>query len=169
MEGRKMISKFKLRSFILIFISGAILLLPFVSYAQTPIDCGQTLAGQSLLAGRRNSYTFTASANDGITIRARKTSGTLTPYIELYGPGGTVITSAASQINRVLTETGTYRIDVRDQNNTNTGDYLLHWERMNTPCGAAPMDCGQVVTGSIGTVAIRLPGGFIRLQGRPMT
>ncbi len=151
MEGRKMTSKSKLWSFIIILISGAIILFPFVVHAQTPIDCGQTLAGTISTAGQRNSYTFSASANDGITIRARKTSGTLTPYIELYNPGGTLITGAASQVDRILTETGTYRIDVRDQNNTNTGNYLLYLERMNNPGNATPIICGQVLTGSIGT------------------
>lgn len=150
MEGRKMTSKSKLRSFIFILLSGAILLLPFIVCAQTPINLGQTLAGTISTAGQRNSYTFSASANDGITIRARKTSGTLTPYIELYSPGGTLITGAASQVDRILTETGTFRIDIRDQNNTNTGNYLLYLERMNNPGNATPITCGQVLTGSIG-------------------
>jgi YD repeat-containing protein len=148
-----MTSKSKLWSFIFIFISGAILLFPFVVYAQTPIDCGQTLAGTISAAGQRNSYTFSASADDGITIRVRKTSGTLTAYIELYGPGGGVITGATNKIDRILTQAGTYRIDVRDQNNTNTGDYVLYWERMNSPCNATAISCGQVLTGSIGTSA----------------
>jgi len=151
MEDRKMISKSKSWSFIFILISGAILLLPFIVNAQTPINLGQTLAGTISTAGQRNSYTFSASANDGITIRARKTSGTLTPYIELYSPGGTLITGAASQVDRILIETGTFRIDIRDQNNTNTGNYLLYLERMNSPCNATPITCGQVLTGSIGT------------------
>jgi len=142
-------SKMMLR--ILFLISGAILLSPFAVLAQTPIDCGQTLAGTISAAAEKDSYTFTASANDGITIRARKTSGTVTPYIELYGPSGALITGAASKIDRTLTQTGTYRIDIRDQNNTNTGDYLLYWERMNNPCNATPISCAQVLTGSIGT------------------
>ncbi len=144
-------SESKLCFRIFILISAAILLSPFIVRAQTPIDCGQTLSGSISTAGQRNSYTFSASANDGITIRARKTSGTLTPYIELYSPGGALITGAANQVDRILTETGTYRIDIRDQNNTNTGNYLLFWQRMNNPCNATSITCGQVLTGSIGT------------------
>jgi YD repeat-containing protein len=117
------------------------------------IGCGQTLSGSISAAGQKKSYTFSASANDGITFRARKTSGNLTPYIQLYSPGGALITGAANQIDRILTETGIYRIDVGDQNNANTGDYLLYWQRMNIPCNATPINCGQVVTGSIGTSA----------------
>jgi len=141
--------RFKLRLFISIF--SLTLTLPLVTHAQTPIDCGQTFASSISAAGERDSYTFTASANDGITIRVRKTLGNFTPYLELYNPSGKLITSAANKINRILTVTGTYTVVVRDQNNTNTGDYLLYWQRMNNPCGAMTTTCGEVVTGSIGT------------------
>jgi YD repeat-containing protein len=150
-EGRKMIRSHKSRLRTFVWLSGAVLLFPFVARAQTPIDCGQTLSASISAAGERNSYTFTASANDGIIILTRKTSGTLAPYLELYGPSGTLVASAANQIDRILTAPGTYRIDVRDQNNTNTGDYLLYWQRMNNPSGATPINCGEAVTGSIGT------------------
>lgn len=86
-EDRKMTSKSKSWSFIFILISGAILLFPFFVYAQTPIDCGQTLAGSISTAGQKNSYTFSASANDVVTIRTRKTSGNFTVYLDLYSPG----------------------------------------------------------------------------------
>jgi YD repeat-containing protein len=97
-------------------------------------------------------YTFAASANDGVTIRARKTSGTLSVYLELYGPtGARITTSSSGKIDRVLTTAGPYKIIVRDSSYVNTGDYLLYWERMNIPCGGTATTCGQVVTGSIGT------------------
>jgi len=157
MEGRKMASKSKLWSFIFILISGAILLFPFVAYAQTPIDCGQTLAGSISAPAEIDSYTFSGSVNDVITIRSRKTSGTFTVYLSLYSPGGSLLQSGA-QINRTLTETGTYRIDVRDQNNTNTGDYLLYWQRLSSPCNVvADLPCDQVVSGSIGTTTVDPP------------
>ena len=143
-----------LRSAILILILVAVLIFPPIVRAATPINCGQTLSASISAAGEKDSYTFSGTANNGITIRARKTSGTLIPYLELYGPGGSLITRAANQIDRTLTQTGTYRIDVRDQNNTNTGNYLLYWEKMKNPCNVvATLACGQVVTGSIGTGA----------------
>jgi YD repeat-containing protein len=143
--------RFKLRLSIFIQILITILMFPLIARAQIPIDCGQTLSTSISGAGERDTYTFTASANDGITIRARKTSGNFTPYLELYGPNGNLITSAANKINRILKGTGTYTVVVRDQNNTNTGDYVLFWQRVNNPCGAMATTCGQVVTGSIGT------------------
>ena len=136
---------------VLILISGVVFLLPFTVYSQTPINCGEAVSGSISPAGEQDQYTFDGAANDGITIRVRKTSGTLIAFLELYGPGGSLITSAAGQINRTLTESGTHRIVVRDQNNTNTGDYALLWQRMNNPCNATTVDCGQVATGSIGT------------------
>jgi hypothetical protein len=134
-----------------ILILGVVFLLPFTVYSQTPINCGEAVSGSISPAGEQDSYTFDASANDVITIRVRKISGSLIAYLELYNPSGGLITSAAGQIDRTLTETGTHRIVVRDQNNTNTGDYVLLWQRMNNPCNATAVDCGQVATGSIGT------------------
>ena len=95
----------------------------------------------------------------------RKTSGTLSPYVELYNPSGTRIGGPGSQINATLSEAGVYLILMRDQSNLNTGDYVLLWQRMNTPCGAASVDCGQVVTGSIGTVADPPPWRFHTFTG----
>jgi hypothetical protein len=120
-DGDMPVKKSISRLAILILISLAILIFPPIVRAQAPINCGQTLAGTISAPAEKDSYTFSGTANDGITIRTRKTSGTLTPYLELYGPGGGLITGAAGKIDRILTESGTYRIDVRDQNNTNTG------------------------------------------------
>jgi hypothetical protein len=146
-----MLAKSKFRFLIFILISIAILLFPLIVRAQTPINCGQTLSASISAPAEKDSYSFSASANDGITIRTRKTSGTLTSYLELYSPGGSLLQSG-TQIDRTLTETGSYRIDVRDSNNTNTGNYLLYWEKMNNPCNvAATLTCEQVVAGSIGT------------------
>src|SRR4030067_1374065 len=106
MEDRKMTSKSKLWSAIFIFISGAILLLPDIVHAQTPISCGQTLAGSISTLGEQDSYTFAGSNGDVITIRTRKTSGNLTPFLELYSPGGGLLQSG-TQISQSLGSTGT--------------------------------------------------------------
>ena len=144
-----MISKSKSKLIPFVLITGVMLSLPLFVHAQTPIDCGATLSGSITGAGQKISYSFTASANDGVTIRTRKTSGSLTAYMDLYNPGGTLLQSG-SQIDRTLTDTGTYRIDVRDSGNTNTGNYVLFWNRMNNPCSATSTSCGTAVTGSIG-------------------
>ena len=96
-------------------------------------------------------YSFTVSANDIITIRAIKTSGTLVPFLELYNSSGGLVTSAAGQINRTMTA-GSYVLLLRDQSSTNTGDYAVTWQKWNNPCATAA-NCGQVLSGSIGMTA----------------
>ncbi len=123
--------------------------------ALNPIGCGQLMTGSISAAGERDSYTFTASAGDVMTIRARQTSGNyLYPNIELYGPTGVLVGSTYSttlaQMNKTLTEAGTYTVVVRDYNNVNTGTYTLTWQRLNGPCGATALVCGQVVVTSLG-------------------
>ena len=115
-----------------------------------PANCGQAVSGSITGAGQMAAYTFTGSAGDGITIRILKTSGTLSPYIELYNPNGTIVGTPTNKINATLTVTGGYTILVRDQFYLNTGNYLVLWQRMNSPCNAVAVDCGQAVTGSIG-------------------
>jgi hypothetical protein len=104
------------------------------------INCGQDLSGSISAAGQRNSYTFTASANDVVTIRARNTSpysNYLTLYLELYGPTGALVGSASSgtlaQLDKTLTETGTYTVVVRDDNYVETGTYTLNWQKPGCP------------------------------------
>jgi hypothetical protein len=55
-----------------------------------------------------------------VTVRARKVSGSINPYLELYNPGGAAVASGA-QIDKTLTAAGTYTLLVRDYSNVNTG------------------------------------------------
>lgn len=138
----------------LFFISGTFLLSPLVLRAQTPINCGQTLSGSISVAEEIDSYSFYGSADDVVAIRAMKTSGSLFPYLELYSPGGNLLQGGGPSLgyNTVLTESGTYRIDVKDLDNTDTGNYVLLLEKVNAPCNVVgEVSCGQVVSGSIGT------------------
>ncbi len=147
-----MTSKSKLGSAFFIFISGAILLLPFVVHAQTPINCGQVISASISAAGEKDEYTFTAAANDVVTVRVRKTSGTFTPYFELYNPSGALLWGTSSEYMGTLTAAGTYKILVRDSGNVNTGGYVVYLEKLKGPCNVvADLACEQVVSGSIGT------------------
>jgi len=144
--------KNKLQFRVFILISGAIILSPFLLYAQTSIPCGEVVTGEISTAGEKDSYTFEVSANDVVTIRVRKTSGNLSPYLELYGPSGALVWSGYYQMDRTLTAGGTYTLLVRDGLNVNMGNYLLYWQRLSSPCNVVgSLDCGQLVTGSIGT------------------
>jgi YD repeat-containing protein len=127
----------------------------------TPINCGQVLAG-SIVAGELDVYSFTVSANDIVTIRRMKTSGTLNPYLELFNAAGSRIAGPSTQIDTTLAAAGTYTILVRDYNTTATGDYLVTWQRYNSSCAPA-ISCGQTATGSIGTTTGAPPWGFYTL------
>jgi YD repeat-containing protein len=118
------------------------------------LNCGQVVSGSIGITADPppwRYYSFTASANDIVTIRATKTSGTLTPYLEIYNSSGTQVGSGAGQKDITLTAAGTYTVVVRDQNSINTGDYVLTWLRVNDPYNAIPMGCGQVLSGSLST------------------
>ena len=128
----------------------------------TPIGCGQVLSGSLSVACRIDAYTFSASANDIVTIRAKKTSGALSPYMELYNPSGSRIAGPTTQINMTLSAAGSYTLLMRDQTYLNTGDYLLTWQRFNNPC-ASPINCGGVAAASIGTTPGAPPWGFYSL------
>ena len=115
-------------------ISGAIILFPFIVCAQTPIDCGVNTAGSISVVGEQDNFTFTGGTGDVVTIRVRKTSGTLIPYLELYDPSNNRIGNPSPQIDATLAASGTFRILVRDQNNTRTGDYVVYWQKVNNAC-----------------------------------
>jgi hypothetical protein len=139
--------------------------------SSTPINCGQVLSGTIGAADEIDVYTFTVSANDWVTIRTRKT-GNLNLQIEVYNPSGTRIYAGASWDTPMtpLTAAGTYTLLVRDYYYVNTGDYILYWERLNSPCNvAATLACEQVVAGSVGIGLDPPPGGFTGLRPRPMT
>lgn len=154
-----MIRQSKLFSKILILV--AIIVFPLVTFAQTPIPCGQPISDSISIAGEKDDYTFTASPNDKVTIRLIVTSGDMNPYLELYDSAMIKIASNYSSsgnytsIDKVLTAGGTYTIRVYDYNNDETGDYSLFWQKVNNPCGAAPITCGQTTPGSLSTTGER--------------
>ena len=102
------------------------------------ISCGQVVPGSIAIAGESYVYTFIGSANDAVTIRSWWTGGAdfTTPYLELYGPTGSLIASSdvilpptgePAQIDRTLAEAGTYTILVRDYFQTDSFNYTLTW------------------------------------------
>lgn len=125
------------------------------------INCGQTVGASITAAGQKDSYYLTVSANDTVTIRTSRTSGSVQPYLELYNAAGSLVAtgnglynSNGYQIDKKLTAAGTYTLVVRDVNNSATGNYLLYWERVNSPCNVvAVLNCGEPLTGSLGATA----------------
>ena len=145
-------------------------LTPSPAFCQTPIACGEVAAGTISSTTRVVTYTFTATAGDVITIRAGRTavSSLFKLYLELSSPDGSPLDSALWQINRTLTVTGDYTLKVRDDDNANTGGFLVTWQRLNgNPGNAALLDCGQTAAGTIGTTTTAPLWRYYTFTGAP--
>jgi hypothetical protein len=84
--------------------------------------------------GEVDSYTFTASAGEGILLRLTDLAGgAFTPWFTVYGPAGNVVTSArgtdVAERSFVAPSTGTYTVVVYDSTAglAQTGDYELDY------------------------------------------
>ena len=117
----------------------------------SPLDCGQQVTGSISTGPELDWYSLQFSAGDVIRIRM---TGPNWPGLELLAPNGTTVASdnnpQAVQLDVTLSTSGVYTLMAHD-NTRNPGDYTLVWQRLNRPCGASPLDCGQQVTGSIST------------------
>ena len=123
----------------------------------TSITCGQTISGSLSAAGEQYFYTFTATSGDKVTIRLIKTSGSMTPYLELYDSTGARVAYAYdssgnyAKIDATLSAGGPCTLVVYDYGNDATGNYNLTWQRLNNPCNAIPITCGQALSSSLST------------------
>lgn len=52
------------------------------------INCGETLSGEIAVVGQQDTWTFSASAGDRVLLSVMATSGSLYPYVIVYGPDG---------------------------------------------------------------------------------
>lgn len=123
----------------------------------TPITCGQAASGSIAGALQSDYYSFTGNAGDKVTLRVARTSGnSFFPFLELYAPAGDRLGSSSAvnpTIDATLTTAGTYTAIVYDSGWINTGGYSLVWQRLNTPCNAKTISCGQPVNDSVAAAA----------------
>jgi YD repeat-containing protein len=70
-------------------------------------------------------------------------------YLELYAPDGTKLANAAEVINKTLAAAGTYTIIVRDDYNSETGNYALTWQKVSNPCNVIGISYGTITTATI--------------------
>ena len=137
------------------------------------IACGQTVTGTIGTTSAQppwGFYSFNVSAGDTIAIRTAKTSGSLYPYLELYGPGSaTAIATGVGDINKALTTAGTYTIVIRDRYGNYTGNYSIIWQRINNPTGVTNLQYGVTVPGVINTSVSMVPYRFTASVGDKIT
>lgn len=165
-----------------------------------PAGCTALTADQLSFAGARingsvagalkpTCYTFvreSADADDLYWIRSVRTSGTITPNWDLYGPSGTRECSSASNSTYspcAAQASGTYTIVVDDDNSSDAGSYFLTPKRVTNPVGctdapspafgAAPAAGSIAVAGDIdcfnvtGAAGSTVDVGLIGSQGSP--
>ncbi len=123
------------------------------SFTVTPGDDGGELpngASQAatLTLGDLDLWSFTATAGDGVMIRMG--SASLTPWLQLYGPSGGVVTNTTSGnsfardgvLNLVATETGTYTLVASAAFAGQIGDYIVNMARAPGAIVVSPEDQG---------------------------
>jgi len=122
-----------------------------------PLTNGFTYAG-SLAAGQLNVWSFTATSGDSLVLGMGRSvsSSTLYPYLRLYGPDGSLLTSMASagtaaEVTTRATNSGSFTV-IADNNsgyfNGGNGAYQLTLGKTGSPIVVAPGDEGGSLNGS---------------------
>lgn len=118
------------------------------------IQYGQVIRCSIGNPGETHSYIFDADVGDKIRIIMVRAGDILEPEFALYDPNGDrtscsdYSTQTASR-ECTIDRAGTYSIKTTDHSDRDRGDYLLSLQRLNSPVGAAAIDYGQTITGSI--------------------
>jgi hypothetical protein len=113
-----------------------------------PLTNGATHTG-TLDVGDLDVWTFSAVAGDAIVVRmGEPVAGPLTPWLRLYGPGGTLLDSsfsaAGAEVVATAGTTGTYLVVAGDTspNFAGTGNYRLTLAKTGAAVTVSPGDEG---------------------------
>ena len=100
-----------------------------------PLACGQTTLRRVNLPGQLDTFSFNATGGDQTTIRLASRSGAYSPFVEMYAPGGALLsTSSNGLLRRVLPADGIYTLLVRDRNALNLGSYRVSLQDDTNTC-----------------------------------
>jgi hypothetical protein len=97
-------------------------------------------------------FFFEAFAGDAIVIAMRAQDDTIDPYLELFGPGGELVTSADDSDGRdaiieiSAPSAGGYRVAAQSYSQGSSGAYQL---TLSLSSGASDSDGGGIVTGDV--------------------
>jgi YD repeat-containing protein len=121
------------------------------------LSCGQTIQSTISTQGQEDLYSFTASAGDRVRIVIGDTTSAIEPNVLLYDTSGMQVASASGDneaiIETTLSTNGQYLVIAHDSgHNETTAEYSLTWNRLNSPCSAEPINCGQTQPGSVDSI-----------------
>src|ERR1039457_6651645 len=108
--------------------------------------------------GELDDWSFTAQAGQALVVRAGRISGTLWPWVRLYGPDGVEVggNAGGTTVNEVTvqaTESGTFTVVIGDGSSStstslgDSGDYQLTLAKTGSPIVVSPGDEGGPMTG----------------------
>lgn len=128
-----------------------------VLLSTSSIASGETKSG-SILLGEIDTFTFSASAGDSITVAMGETTDSLLdPQIDLYAPDGALVTSNwgvfGTRVDHRATQGGTFRAVARDLDGNDAGPYSLSLAKV-PGTQAADTEGGQITSGQSRTGSI---------------
>lgn len=90
---------------------------------------GDTVQDSIVLVSQMDAYTFSGTSGDTVNVHMTRSTGTMSPYVELFDQSGQKITEGwgvnKATINTVLPSTGAYAILASDYTGYEGGDYDL--------------------------------------------
>src|SRR5262249_8859924 len=125
-----------------------------ISPGSTPLAKGGIVSGAIGQPTEKDQWTFSGSTGDRIELISTSTAthAGFTAYVDVYGPSGTLIAGfwPGDNVTLDLPETGTYMVQVRDDNYVQTGKYTIGLESLSPPSpNAHKLSHTRTVTGSI--------------------
>ena len=119
------------------------------SFAQTPLPCGQPVAGSIDTGGEEDRYTFDATQGDMVLVRLVSTTDKFDPQLKLFDPEGQEISVRLFR-ESTLNKTGAYTVLVSvSSRRSQTGTYEVSLQRTRNPCHVRTLACGAVQTSYI--------------------
>lgn len=126
-----------------------------ISPGSTPLVKGKIVSGSIDARTEKDQWTFNGTEGDRIELISTSTAtkAGFTAFVDVYGPSGTRITGfwPNGNVTLDLPETGTYTLQVRDDNYQETGKYTIGFESLNPRSpDARTLPPGTTVSGTIG-------------------
>ncbi len=124
--------------------------------AASAVSFGQVVTGTLDTPIESDTYSFSASVNDKLSLRLVRSAGTFLPQIRVYDYAGNLVSMCSKysydelvSITCSVTTNGAFSILVDDLNSSATGAYALHFQRFNQPGNAVQNTFGQPIAGSL--------------------